>query len=110
MPLLVFYNEVQKKAAIRWKGWKPTSRFIRLQRPYRVRDATREVCLCRYYLQWETYATAFYRFVRKLDCKCDKCSQAAHVRSGVLLRRLQTCERENEFDLVRRPCVYNKCK
>eukprot|EP00965_Chrysotila_dentata_P187410 6172115-Pleurochrysis_carterae.AAC.1 len=56
----------------------------------------------------KTHATAFCRFVRKLDCKCDKCSQPAHVRSGVLLRRLLTCECENEFDLDRRPCVSNK--
>eukprot|EP00965_Chrysotila_dentata_P256758 6212653-Pleurochrysis_carterae.AAC.2 len=33
---------------MRWNGWKPSSRLARLQRPYWVRGATREVCLCRY--------------------------------------------------------------
>eukprot|EP00965_Chrysotila_dentata_P047481 1574836-Pleurochrysis_carterae.AAC.1 len=42
MPLLAFYAAVQSRAAVRWNGWKPSSRFIRLHRPYWVRDATRD--------------------------------------------------------------------
>jgi hypothetical protein len=108
-PLMMLYEQVKERAKKRWEGWAPSSWFIRQHRPYWVKDATRDVCLCRYHLQWDCFAKGFSQLRKKLECKCNVCSATVSTKSGSELRKRLTCPRPDGDDFDARKCVKEGC-
>lgn len=59
VPLGEFYQKVKELGRERWgEGFHMSSTFIREHRPFWVKDTTRDVCLCRYHLEFDLLAKA----------------------------------------------------
>ena len=118
VPLMQLYQRgrelYQEEAARReWKVTKMSSTTIRNLRPFWVKDPTRDVCLCRYHLEFDLLAKGFTRLCSAIKCpdECDDCENAPKLTTGLKLRAALTCPRpEGEERYDDRACVEGECK
>ena len=90
-----------------------SSRKLRELKPWWIRSAGREVCLCRYHLGWDLYASALYGVRKRVRDAAtiagqSLCSCVNRI-SGSLLRRDSTCSRPEGEDWRDRACVNGTC-
>ena len=112
-----FYLKVKAKAAVEaqargWEKFHVSSTSIREHRPFWVKDPTRDVCLCRYHLQFDLLAKGLSRLRKAIECpnKCASCEQCPALTTGLNLRAALTCPRpdgEDRYDA--RACVTGEC-
>ena len=118
VPLMELYQRgrelYQEEAARReWKVTKMSSTTIRNLRPFWVKDPTRDVCLCRYHLEFDLLAKGFTRLCSAIKCPndCDICENAPKLTTGLKLRAALTCPRpEGEERYDDRACVGGECQ
>jgi hypothetical protein len=68
-----FYASVVAKGKQRWgDDFHMSSTFIRDHRPWWVKDPSRDVCLCRYHLEFDLFATGLGKLRKQLKCYCDR--------------------------------------
>ena len=84
--------------------------YLTKTKPFFVKPAGREVCVCVYHLRFDLFVEALYNYTKRLRTDMKVCScQHANVKSPIDFRRANVCKRtESErFDNV--PCVNNTC-
>lgn len=85
--------------------------YTKKVRPFFVKDAGRDVCVCVYHLRFDIFVETLYNYTKRLrgDLKLCKCQHASHM-NPIDFRRAHTCARSSEcerYDKV--PCVQNTC-
>jgi hypothetical protein len=115
-PLGEFYVRCKEKAATKavqagWKDFAPSKWTIAKHRPFWVKDATRDVCLCRYHLEFDLLAKGLTTLRRAVKCpdNCETCKSCPPPTTGLALRAALTCPRPDgaSFDAI--DCVQGKC-
>ena len=113
LPLCEFYSKVAERGKERWKGeWTGmSSNFIREYRPYWVKDATRDVCMCRYHLEFDLLAKGLSQLRKAVPCpnNCDLCKACPPLTTGLQLRAQLTCPRPEAETYDARACVDGSC-
>ena len=90
-------------------SWK----YVTALRPFQVKPARRELCLCRYHLQWEMIADAVYNLRKSLrDRKLvdDSTCKCKNHKDAFALRRALTCAREDGQKYDKPICANNLCR
>lgn len=98
---------VQAQAAVEfhWSWWYTTK-----VRPFFVKPAGREVCVCVYHLRFDLFVEANYNYLKRLrsDLKLCSCQHTNH-KSPIDFRRAYTCTRVNSERFDEPGCVQNTC-
>lgn len=107
MSLKELLNEILKKGKAHFKKLHPMDsaeftisswklRELMRHEAWEVKRAGREVCLCRYHLQWDLYVAALYGARKKVrDAKAFECTEeelGKNIRSGMQMRRRILCD------------------
>ena len=115
-PLGEFYQRCKERAAAKaiqagWEDFSPSKWTIAKHRPFWVKDATRDVCLCRYHLEFDLLAKGLTTLRRAIKCPndCEACKNCPPLTTGLALRAALTCPRPDgaSFDAV--ACVKGTC-
>ena len=105
-----FYAAVVAKGKEQWGAdFHMSSTFIREHRPWWVKDPTRDVCLCRYHLEFDLLASAFNKLQTVIKCECSSCKGDKKIMTGRALQHALTCERLDGAAYFATPCVLNQC-
>ena len=86
-------------------------RYTKKARPFFVKPAGREVCVCIYHLRFDIFVETIYNYVKRLRGDLKQCScQHVNHKSPIDFRRGHVCQRttSERYDDV--PCVVNKCE
>ena len=121
VPLMEFYRQVvdRGRSICVEKGWckRPedfhmSATYVRKHRPFWVKDPTRDVCLCRYHLEFDLLANGLSKLRTAIPCPddCATCKAASPLKTGLQLRAALTCPRlaaDDRYD--DRRCIMNNC-
>ena len=112
LPLGEFYCQVQERGKKEFgNDFHMSSWFIRKHRPFWVKETTRDVCLCRYHLEFDLLAKGFHQLRVAVPCPldCATCKAIPPLTTGLQLRAHLTCPRP-EGDTYDAPsCVFGNC-
>ena len=109
-PVLSSDSDDDADAARLKKGFKVSERTYRDQKPFFIRKAKRDQCLCIWHLRWEYIAEGLYNFWKarregsKIKCECPSLS------TGTALRRHLICPRPDGADRSKLECTRQACK
>ena len=96
--------EPQDAIIFKWSWW-----YTIKVRPFFVKQAGREVCVCVYHLRFDLFVEAMYNYLKRLrdhhGCQC----QHTNHKSPVDFRRANTCTRTTSERYDEVPCVTNSC-
>ena len=95
------------------KGFKVSERVFRDEKPFNIKDAKREQCLCIWHLRWEFLAEGFYNKWQTLRTDANTKCDCPHLKTGTALRRHLMCPRpegatDDKIECVNQAC--SKCK
>ena len=106
-----FYASVQTKGKVDWgPDFHMSNAFILQHRPFWVKDPTRDVCLCRFHLEFDLLATGFTKLRRAVSCDCSVCKACPPLSTGRQLRKALTCPRAEGAEFDQPACVNGKCE
>lgn len=97
--------EAKPEVQFHWSWWYTTK-----VRPFFVKDAGRDVCVCIYHLRFDLFVEAIFNYVKRLRCDLKVCNcQHSYYKSSIDFRRAHACVRtsSDRYDDV--ACVSNKC-
>ena len=97
--------EAQVAVVFTWSWWYTTK-----VRPFFVKPAGREVCVCVYHLRFDLFVEAEYNYLKRLrsDLKLCTCQHTNH-KSPIDFRRAYTCSRVSSERFDEPGCVQNSC-
>ena len=98
--------EAKDAVTFTWSWWYTTK-----VRPFFVKPAGREVCVCVYHLRFDLFVEAQYNYLKRLrsDLKLCTCQHTNH-KSPIDFRRAFTCTRVNSERFDEAACVINSCR
>ena len=104
-------NDGDGEDVVRLKeGFQLSDRVYRDEKPFFIREARRDQCLCIWHLRFEYLAEGFYNFWQArrtaVGTKCD----CPHLKTGTALRRHLICPRPEDADLSGLKCVRQACR
>ena len=112
LPLIEFYSQVQERGKAEFGAdFHMSSWFIRIHRPFWVKEATRDVCLCRYHLEFDLLAKGFRQLRNAVPCPidCPACKACPPLSTGLQLRAHLTCPRPEGEKYDAAECVAGTC-
>ena len=92
------------------KGFKLSERVYRDCKPFQIRLASRDQCLCIWHLRFEYLAEAFYNYWKDRREKANINCACPHLKSGTALRRHCVCPRAEGSDVDKIECINQVCK
>ena len=95
----------QPEVIFKWSWWYTTK-----VKPFFVKPAGREVCVCVYHLRFDLFVEANYNYLKRLrsDLKLCSCQYTNH-KSPIDFRRAYTCQRVSSERFDEPACVQNTC-
>lgn len=89
-------------AEFHWSSWYTTK-----VRPFFVKNAGRELCVCIYHLRWEIMVESLFKYIKRIrhDLKLCNCKHT-NLKSPLDFRRAHVCVRQTSQRYDEVGCVY----
>ena len=92
------------------KGFKLSERIYRDHKPFQIRMASRDQCMCIWHLRFEYLAEALHNFWKaRREANSIKCN-CPHLKTGTALRRHLMCPRPDDATTDKIECVRQACR